>query len=618
MEELHILYGTQTGNAERLALRISRIALQCGVRQIHCLAADEVPIEKWPSLGGPMLLISSNANQGDAPNTIRRTWAALLNPAAPSMESVRYAVFGVGDSLYMKFNYMAKMLHNRMLQLGGQPLLLRGLGDESDAKGVDEVLQPWLKELWNALGVQGNDHLGKAANTAAVDRPPFPLYRLTGGDGTSATAPVTDERNDAAVFAPAYMEPTFRCEVVSNTRLTSSDYDQNVRHLELVAKINDATAPAPYSVGDALGIYCSNRLDLVEELLQRLRLSPTEVVVVTPETSLGMAQQPRRPFFGTPMTLYHLLQYYFDLDSVASQDFFWMLSYQVDGVDEDAAEMRERLLELANPTNVDDYLQYAHREKRNVCEVLHDFKELNPPLDLVLSFLTPMLPRYFSIASAPALDPWPSLHLCVGQLEWKTPMGRHRKGLCSSFLASAAPGSVMNCFVWEGSLVVPTTPSPLLCIATGTGIAPLRALIRQCAGLSKQGWADASIVLIFGCRYAQKDYLYQAEWQALKEAGLLKQLRVIPAFSRDTAKKIYVQHQLGQYAKMVSSFLRPEENDHPGVVYVCGNAKQMPKDVQRTLEQILAATFAEDDAAASVHLRNLGRSGRYQLDTWSA
>ncbi|KAG5491692.1 hypothetical protein JIQ42_01598 [Leishmania sp. Namibia] len=624
MTPFTILYGTQTGNAERLALRIARLALRQGFERVSCLPADDVPIAEWPHTGGPVLIVCSNANQGDAPNTFRRSWASLLESAAAgSMENLQYAVFGLGDSLYLKFNHMAKMVHNRLRQLGGTAVVTRGLGDESDANGVEETLQPWLSQLWAALESPCTyDATGRAPAYPQEDVPFFPLFSIApvsssdqvigGASSSSADA--------AAVTPPRFTEPVFHCEVLANKRLTSAACEQVVHHLELRVDPG-TTAASAYDVGDALGIYCPNRDELLEELLQRLQRDGSEMVVVTPDASHGLARQPARPFFGRPLSLRALLGHYFDLEAVVTQEFLWMLAHEVVGVDEDACDVRERLYELANPSNVSDYLRYAHREKRNVCEVLHDFKGLHPSLELVLSFAMPMLPRYFSVASAPAMDGADRFDLCVGLLDWHTPLKRHRTGLCSSYLVRAVPGTRLTCFVWQGSLTLPATPAPLLCVATGTGIAPVRSILRQVAGLAAHGWKDVPVVLVFGCRHEAEDYLYRDEWDTLKAIGRLPTLRVIPAFSRDTAKKVYVQHKIGEHARLTSSFLQPESSGAlPGVVYVCGNAKQMPKDVQHTLEQIVEATVAEvqGEAGAAAYLRGLARAGRYQVDSWSA
>lgn len=647
---LTILYGTQTGNAERIAFLIARLALKRGVSSVVCKPADEVPLAEWSAaLDSPVLFVCANANQGEAPNTFRQTWAQLLQPTCPSLDGLPYAVFGLGDSLYPKFNYIPKMLHNRLKQLGGVPLLLRGLGDESDAKGLCEALLPWLAQLWEALGLVPP---GSLAEEDSLDAPLFSLLRIEYPAG--APSPQTDiEKGDneeapppaaAAVTATttdAYAENTISMRVTATRRLTAEDHLQEVRHLELSPV--DSTTKVVYDVGDALGVYCRNPKSSVDEFLRLLKLQGTEAVFVTPDTASGIVAHTARPYYGRrDLTVRTLVERYFDLEAVAPQEFFWMLGTWIahHGApaagsaeplsaeeQETQAEVAERLLELASCKHVVDYLNYSHREKRNVCEVLQDFSHVLhhksfslPPLELLLTFVPPMLPRYFSFASAPALDGDTSVHLCVAKLDWQTPLKRHRTGMCSSALVASEVGAVFPCFVWQGTLTAPDAPlASLLCVATGSGIAPVRSLIRQCAGLATRhpelAWKDLPVLLVFGCRNREKDFLYHEEWESLRDSGALPGLRVVPAFSRDTDKKVYVQHKLGEHAQQVGALILDQER--PVLIYVCGNAKLMPKDVRQTLDSI-AEAVAPSEEDGQLIMKAITREGRYQVDTWSA
>jgi hypothetical protein len=46
---------------------------------------------------------------------------------------------------------VAKKLHRRLLQLGGNPLLPLSLGDDQHDLGCDAVVDPWLRELRREL-----------------------------------------------------------------------------------------------------------------------------------------------------------------------------------------------------------------------------------------------------------------------------------------------------------------------------------------------------------------------------------------------------------------------------------------------------------------------------------
>ena len=69
-------------------------------------------------------------------NGLKLNWSILFtvllrkNLPADSLAATRFGVVGLGDSSYQKFNFAAKKLHKRLLQLGATALINPGLGDE--------------------------------------------------------------------------------------------------------------------------------------------------------------------------------------------------------------------------------------------------------------------------------------------------------------------------------------------------------------------------------------------------------------------------------------------------------------------------------------------------------
>jgi len=129
---------------------------------------------------------------------------------------------------------------------------------------------------------------------------------------------------------------------------------------------------------------------------------------------------------------------------------------------------RERLQYFATSEGRDDLYTYNQREGRTLLEVLQarrgwglraaiaspsrlphpstptppssqDFKSARPPLAFLLEAAPLLRPRQFSLSSSPAAHPG-AAHLTVAVVEWTTPFKRKRRGLCSSWLASLAPG----------------------------------------------------------------------------------------------------------------------------------------------------------------------------------
>jgi sulfite reductase alpha subunit-like flavoprotein len=65
--------------------------------------------------------------------------------------NLHFGVLGLGDSSYLKFNFIAKKLHKRLVQLGGQPVLPAGMADDQHDLGPDAVVGPWMTSFWQNM-----------------------------------------------------------------------------------------------------------------------------------------------------------------------------------------------------------------------------------------------------------------------------------------------------------------------------------------------------------------------------------------------------------------------------------------------------------------------------------
>ena len=83
------------------------------------------------------------------------------------------------------------------------------------------------------------------------------------------------------------------------------------------------------------------------------------------------------------------------------------------------------------------------------------------------------------------------------------------------------------------------------------------------------------------------------------------------AFSRDTPDKIYVQHRVWEKRADLVAWLDGGAN-----VYVCGDAKQMAKDVRATLVRAYADVKSLPTEAAEQAVAALERDRRYQQDVY--
>ena len=79
------------------------------------------------------------------------------------------------------------------------------------------------------------------------------------------------------------------------------------------------------------------------------------------------------------------------------------------------------------------------------------------------------------------------------------------------------------------------------------------------------------------------------------------------------SEKDYVQHRLKQQAEDVWPLVQPEAKGH---IYVCGDAKQMAKDVHRELVEMARLACGGSASEGEAAIQKLVDTGRYQRDVW--
>jgi sulfite reductase (NADPH) flavoprotein alpha-component len=142
-------------------------------------------------------------------------------------------------------------------------------------------------------------------------------------------------------------------------------------------------------------------------------------------------------------------------------------------------------------------------------------------------------------------------------------------------------------------------------VGPGTGVAPFRAFLQERMATEAKGknW------LFFGHQRSDCDFFYQEELAAMQSTGLLTRLTL--AWSRDGDEKIYVQDRMREEGAELFSWL--EAGAH---FYVCGDAKRMAKDVERTLAEVVAEHGKRSLEDAAAYVNNLKKAGRYQADVY--
>ena len=223
--------------------------------------------------------------------------------------------------------------------------------------------------------------------------------------------------------------------------------------------------------------------------------------------------------------------------------------------------------------------------------------------------LAPLLPRYYSIASSPMMTS-KRADLTVALVSHDI-LGETRYGLCSHFLAERAPIHTRSIKVSVQSAAHFRLPkakeAPLIMIGPGTGVAPFRAFLQE---LEYTRSSLPPCWLFFGDRHQKCDFLYEDFFSRLHRSG---KLLLNLAFSRDFQEKVYVHHKMWEERRTLASWI----DSQGAYIYICGDAKNMARDVEKTLLDILVdqqVVSNLDDARA--YLRQMHRMKRYCRDVY--
>lgn len=396
----------------------------------------------------------------------------------------------------------------------------------------------------------------------------------TAGVGAAAAPALAADGHVPAPVGPGYsaknpVQAVFRRAV----KLNREGGDKDVRQIV----IDLAATGLSYEPGDSLGVLPLNCPVLVPRALELLGLSADSPIAIDGET-LPAADWLRTRKSITEMSSEALL------------------------VMAGAATAPEEAAVLKTWAEGGEGLP----DGLDLVEALERFPSARPAAAELVAALDDLRPRLYSISSSLRAHPG-EVHLTVGMVQYGL-RDRVRKGVASNHLGlHCDEGCTVGVYIQKShGFRLPTDPAVgAIMIGPGTGIAPFRAFLQERKALQAKGpnW------LFFGDQRSRTDFLYEDELTAYQKEGWLHRLDL--AFSRDQAEKIYVQHRMLESAAELWKWLSAGAH-----LYVCGDAKRMAKDVDRTLLQIARDQGGLTDEAAKQWAADLAKAGRYQRDVY--
>lgn len=392
-------------------------------------------------------------------------------------------------------------------------------------------------------------------------------------EGTQSEQVVSESIKSAKEKKYSKANP-YQAEVLENINLNGRGSNKETRHIEFLLD----NFGEEYEVGDCLVVLPQNDPALVELLISTLGWDPGDQIQISED--------------GDTISLEEALTSYFEITKLTRP----LLQNAAAYFDNEALEDKVQDSEW-----IQNYI-----EGRDFIDLLNDFppEELEP--EDLYQILRKLLPREYSISSSYQSLP-DEVHITVGAVRYNT-HGRDRSGVCSvQFAERIQPGDTVPIYLKRNpNFKFPKDgDTPVIMIGPGTGIAPFRAHMqeREEYGYKGNTW------LFFGDQHFTTDFLYQTEWQEWLKDGVLEKMNV--AFSRDTDQKVYVQHRIAEHSKEFNEWLEKGAS-----IYICGDEKNMAKDVHQAIRNVLVKeqNLTEEDAES--YLKQMKKDKRYQRDVY--
>jgi len=572
-QEVLVLYGSESGTAERYAYQVARRlqGFRCDV-----LSLDELDVS---TLGGDrlVLVVTSTYGDGKVPSNALRFVERIKALPRDALTDVGYAVMGIGSSVYEHFCAGGVTIDALLAQAGGQRLLPLHRGDEMDGQAA--AVKAWMELVARVLG-ERDDRRPRTRDASIKVRwlaPHESPHEL-------GSAPASARMRGVAV------------ELLGNEELLA-DASPGLRSTRGIT-LDASTLPGRYAPGDHLAIYPLNPMSRVEHLCARLGIDPDARFEVTGGSTPTTGRTPREVLSR-------------ELSLALQEPFEDLLeTMALLAGDETERHRIESLLEQLGYGGEYGSAMVEHLTARYVDfpALLDDFSSVALGFAHLLELLAPMKPRLYSISSSPRLSP-DRIRLTVGVVEVVTSAGHRRPGLCSHYLADLQPGGTVLAELRRSDFRLPEDPrAPLVLVGPGTGISPLVGFLEERQALQRAGAELGPAWLWFGCRN-HNDYLYRDRLEAWLDTEVLTELDV--AFSRLGPQKVYVQHLMQTRAEALWDMLSLP-NCH---VCICGDAK-MGDDVLDTFVTIAMAMGGLTRASATEFFAEMKRQRRYQADVW--
>ncbi|KAL9178842.1 hypothetical protein ACHAXT_003973 [Thalassiosira profunda] len=608
-----IVYSSVTGNAAKWASDLGGILRAscnitffdaCGVN-----AARDANILDLIEQSALTIFVTSTQGNGELPSLASKFFSFLFDENSHVLAGKQTACLGFGSSAYPIFNGAIDLLKKRLKKSKAKELIPSGKCDA--VKGEASVFYEWAANLVKVLASQPSAS-------------PFMIKLAEKMKDSNETSALVKRRNLAnslsvEVFSSAEVESaaamSFMARRGAARRRSSRESQEGVGETPRVQRLHEimsssssvvpegeneavarktslvkidlsACGDPPYQPGDHIQVVPRNVISnaeleaFVSNLSGDVSIDSHIYVELKSETISSSELAVSLPLLewclGQIIPLDYLLETLCATLAPVSMQACLELSALTSGKDkavlrglgQDANEY-EKMTSLTGLKWIDVFRTFPSLSKRVSVGFLMCQMKLNHL-------------RSYSISSCKAVV-GSELHITVGRLLYSRGGSKKEAGICSSYLTSVKPGEkILFKLNSAPSFHHPLDPScPIVFICTGTGFAPIRALLQKRLHLLSRGEKLGHAFLVFGQR-SSAEGLFAAEVEKFLDEGVLAATFV--SYSREPGvPKEYVTDKL--LSKRVSRLLSPLLQKSNAHVFICGSAN-MAEESKRVLGAI--------------------------------
>ncbi|MBZ8176533.1 cytochrome P450 [Corynebacterium sp. 3HC-13] len=517
---MQVLYGSNADTARSFATRIAERAKVAGfLPSVERLdnGVDNLLTE------GPVMIVTSSY-EGLPPDNARQ-FVSWVEHNQLDLSDVSYAVFGCGNRQWANtFQRIPTLVDDKLAEHGARRIVSRGVADAlGDFEGA---FSQWSEGLWETLADEYGFQV-KGETTA-------PLPEVT---------VVEDQEFDTAT--------------IRSIEQLSTEADGEIRRkFRIAVELPEGTT---YETGDYLDVLPRNSKENVRRALRLCGLHYYDQVTIGDETVFAGEWLARTV----------------DLNAPATRRAIDALLDRAGACPPDAEKLRHL-------KEGDAHEREIVSPRVSLLDLVESLHAVRPDLAIFAGCVPPLTPREYSISSTPLDDPRVA-ELTISEVAapaWSGTGTYH--GLATTWLSERSVGEDIPIRIRPGreQFRAPADlETPMVLVAAGSGIAPLRAFIRDVQLRAEQSnTTPAASHLYYGCHGPDSDALYAEEFKHVDW------LTVHWAYSRHPREGDirYAQHVLREDADNLRTMI-----GNGAKVLVCGSASTVAAETRTVLDELL-------------------------------